>query len=246
MKSSVRHKKRKLRKSAKVVLFLAICSLLCGFWLLIQNDEHPSDHEPLQSTQQTQNQDENKITVLNFPVVLEDTKLEIESLFPFSGINPDADCMQGEDIAAIVLTNNSDKELQNAMITLVLEDGTELDFMIEYIPSGRKVMAFSIDHLTLSDDAECVDVQVNATFSETESMDQILVETNGMNIQITNSSDSLNQLTVYYHDVFDDIYFGGKVYHETIDELSAEMMTEITASQSMMGVIEVVRISASK
>ena len=243
MKSSVKYKKRKLKKSVKFLLVLAVFSAIGLFFLLNSDKKNQQDSDVLKPDVQ----DEFTHDYLNFPISLEEGNLVIESLFPFSRINPDASNEQGNDIAAIVLTNNSNLELKTASITLVMNDGNKVEFYVEMIPASKKGMAFSVDNLTLPLDVQCVDVQINAEMIESDDVTDVFIEVNGMNILLENkSTDSLNDLTIYYRDVFDDNYFGGKVYHETIDVLSAGETTEITANHSLLGLIEVVKISASK
>ena len=86
-----------------------------------------------------------------FPVLLEDGMLTVQSMFQFSGMNPDADLQFGENIAGLQLVNTSDRHLTVAELAAVLEDGTILSFRAEDVAPGMTVMAFSLEHGSVED-----------------------------------------------------------------------------------------------
>ena len=77
-----------------------------------------------------------------FPMELEGGCLTVHSLFPYSGMNPDAGLEFGENIAGLQLTNTSDEHISLAELTAVLDDGTELCFRVEDLPPGMSAMLF--------------------------------------------------------------------------------------------------------
>ena len=48
---------------------------------------------------------------LAFPYLLEEEQIQVDSLFQYSGINPDAENAECEDVAAIQMKNNSEQYL---------------------------------------------------------------------------------------------------------------------------------------
>ena len=65
---------------------------------------------------------------ITFPYELADGKLKVASLFQYSGLNPDCNNEEGDDIAALEIVNQSDEFCRSAEIQVVMQDGTELLF----------------------------------------------------------------------------------------------------------------------
>lgn len=182
---------------------------------------------------------------VQLPILAEDGKIEIASIFQFDGINPDSEKQDGEGIAAITLTNRSEDYLASVTVRMAFADGTEHTFWAYGIPAGKTVMAFSVDHLPLSDGSACVGIHTECSFEKTQNDDRLEVSVSAMSITLSNVTDKeLTNIVVYCHDVFDDKYFGGIVYMYTVDKIPAGESTTITASDSLMGVIDVVQIAA--
>lgn len=181
-----------------------------------------------------------------FPVKLADGKVEIESLFSFNGINPDSNKQEAVDTAAILLRNTADTHLRDAKVTATLADGRKLVFQATDIPAGKAAMAFSVDNEKLLSTDACVDIVAEASCEAVTGADSVEVFADGMTITLKNTSaEDLEQITVSYRDVFDDKYFGGMVYTHTIEKLAAGETVTITAEESLLGVIEVVRVAGN-
>ena len=57
-----------------------------------------------------------------------------------------------------------------------------------------------------------------------------------MNIGLTNiSQEAIQNMTVIYHDVMDDEYFGGKSYQKTVESLAAGASTTVNAEECYIG-----------
>lgn len=144
------------KKNRLWILLIVVIVVLLGIVIAINQGGH--EQEP--STEQT---DENETvddvqtaetneeetepseetdTGLEFPYLLDDDKIQIDSLFQYSGINMDAQNEECEDVASLQLKNNSDQYLEKAEISVELTDGTAFSFEVEDIPAGKSVMAF--------------------------------------------------------------------------------------------------------
>lgn len=181
------------------------------------------------------------------PCVLEDGKLEITSLFPYSGSNPDCYWENGENIAAIALTNHSDAHLVYAHLEMSLSDGTKLEFIVEQIPAGKTVWAFEINNATLEAAAVCESVVCTAEYAEqTDTLsDSLTVAVEGMNITLTNiSADTVTNVEVTCHGVLDDVYFGGIAYTYPVGEIASGGSVSVFAQDCFAGVAEVVHITS--
>lgn len=184
------------------------------------------------------------IPTIAFPLAAEDDKLEINSLFQFSGINPDCGNQEGTDIASIVLKNVSDLYLAEANITLTLLDGTQLNFVVTELPAGASVMAFSTENSVLPADAACVSAVCDASFDPTAVTvsDQVTASADGVHITLTNiSGQDLSQIVVYCRDTLGGDFFGGTTYSYIVTNLPSGESTVVEATDCILGMAEVVR-----
>ncbi len=188
----------------------------------------------------------NKKEEIKFPTILEDNKLEITSLFPFSGINPDADMLEASNIAAIAIRNISDEYLKEATITAMSQAGNEYVFTVHDLPTQKSVIAFSVDNYKWAQDDYCVNLKADSVFENEQKTDELSVTIDGMTVIILNNSQKeLSKIDVYCRDIVNEDYFGGKAYKYTIEKLSAGEETTITVSDSLFGVIDVVRVAVN-
>lgn len=180
-----------------------------------------------------------------FPVLLEDGALTVQSIFQYSGINPDAALEFGENIAGLQLVNTSDLHLTVAEIAAVLDDGTVLTFLAEDVAPGMTVMAFSPDQGILDDPERCVEVYGYAEFEQIDPLrtDLVHIWTDGMAVHVTNLSGmDLKDLDIICHGLLDGSSFGGKAYTYRITSLSAGESTTIYAVDCILGVAQVTRV----
>ena len=182
-----------------------------------------------------------------FPVSLENDRLEIESMYQYSGINPDCENAEGNNTAAITLHNVSSEYLKEAEISMTLQDGTALEFKITDLPAGESVIAFSTENTELGADAVCVQVGCEAVFEEPDSTaEKVSAEAEGMLITVVNTSgEDLSEIVIYCRGVFGEDYFGGVTYQYTINNLPAGESTQVDAFECIMGEAEVVRVAVN-
>ena len=182
---------------------------------------------------------------VEYPVVLEDGRLLLESLFQFDGMNPDCALEPGSSIASITVKNVSEEFLTEAWLRLELADGRTVEFCVTNLPAGKATMAFAMDNTQLEGNAVCVDVSCDTVWdSMTEAVPEaVSVSVSGTTVTITNhTSQEIPALTIYCRDIFDEEYFGGKAYEYTVNNLSANGTATVEALDSILGLIEVVRI----
>lgn len=181
---------------------------------------------------------------VTFPVEIENG-LEVRSIFQFSGMNPDADNMFGEEIAGVQLVNTSDEHLIRAEITALLGDGTTLTFVAEDVPAGKTAAAFCLEHERLPDADMCEEIFGWAEFDSVDPRNPELVQisVSGTEITIKNvSGESLTDLNVFCHSVLDNSYFGGSTYSYRIASLPAGGSAVVIAEDCFLGMTEVVRV----
>lgn len=205
----------------------------------------PTREQPAISTEPVETQ---QLTV-DFPLTLEDGKLEVENIFQYEGINPDCDFEDGTDVASIMLKNLSEDYLAEAKITLELVDGTALNFVVNDLPAGKTVMAFSVDNTSVEADVECVSAVCTASWdSELVALpDAVSVSVDGVAITVTNNTDQdISELVIYCRCPLDEDYFGGLAYPYTINDLSANGSATVEAWDCILGMAEVVRIAVNQ
>ena len=107
-----------------------------------------TDTETEDAAQSSEQAAEEQVEAKEFPVELEDGKLLVDSLFQFTGFNPDYGNEPGDNIAALLVTNQSLEHLTSATLTVTLPDGTATSFHMTDILPGASVMVFSAEHIS--------------------------------------------------------------------------------------------------
>lgn len=175
---------------------------------------------------------------LELPYKFDDDRLEMESVFGYTGPNPDNAGKESDNIAAIQMKNCSDKYLASAEITVTVGDGTKLTYQVEDLPAGKTVTAFEIKNQELQDKQTVKKIDAKTKYSKDISLheDALKITTEGMNIGLTNiSKNAIQNMTVTCHDVMDDEYFGGKSYQKTVESLAAGESVTVIADESYIG-----------
>lgn len=202
-------------------------------------ETEPDDPEPEQTEAPAYTEPE------LFPLELEDGMLVVQSLFQFSGMNPDFDNLFGEDIAGVQLVNDSDAHMTYAEVTAILADGTTLTFVAEDVPAGGTVMAFCLEHESVTDVRACEEVFGYAEFETGDMLmeDLVKVTVTGAEITLKNvSGRDLTNLEVICHGLLDGSLFGGITYHYNVSTLPAGSSAVVHAVDCFLGMTEVVRI----
>lgn len=182
---------------------------------------------------------------VQFPIILENGEIEIESLFPFEGFNPDAGNETGNDIASISVKNSSGRYLEEAKISIWLNEETEVKFVVTDLPAETSAMAFSIENKTLGDEISCSNVSCEARFADEIKgiPEQISVQEDGTQVSVTNlSGQALSRITVYCRCPFEEEYFGGMAYQYELQGLTSGETKIINAEEFLLGMVEVVRV----
>lgn len=235
---------------ALILVLVVLLGILIAANLKKQDGKTDSSAEQSENTAESVQEQEEEGSVseddedagLEFPYEFEEEKLSMESLFQYSGINPDAQNEECEDTASIQLKNTSDRYLESAEISVELTDGTEFSFVIQDIPAGRSVMAF--DTANSGYDGKTgvafVDAKINwSDASMNEESIKTVADENGT--QITNMTDeTIEALSVKYHGVLDEMYFGGGSFTTEISEIGSGETTAVNTSESILGEAEVV------
>lgn len=169
---------------------------------------------------------------LALPCVLEDGRLVVENIFQYSGMNPDHSNEEGRETAALEVCNASVLHLENARLTLTVEDGSEIDFVIRDLPAGATVMVFSQENLPMTEGSQR-ELACEADFTEEAPMAQGRIDTavEGMNITLTNvSGEPLENVKVSCHSLLEGKCYGGVTYEYTIDEIEAGAAVTVEAA----------------
>ena len=248
------------KKNRLWILLIVVIVVLLGIVIAINQGGH--EQEP--STEQT---DENETvddvqtaetneeetepseetdTGLEFPYLLDDDKIQIDSLFQYSGINMDAQNEECEDVASLQLKNNSDQYLEKAEISVELTDGTAFSFEVEDVPASKSVMAFDTANTVYDGKTGVALINAATTYSSDAGLKEtdvkIISDDNG--VQMENiSGNALANLKIKYHCVMDDMYFGGISSETEVAGLAAGETTTVDTSESILGDAEVVSIT---
>ena len=201
-------------------------------------ETRPAETEPEQTTAPTEAPE-------IFPVLLEDGMLTVQSMFQYSGMNPDADLQFGENIAGLQLVNTSDRHLTEAELAAVLDDGTILSFRAEDVPPGMTVMAFSMEHGSMEALNRCEEVYGYAEFEEGDPLrsDLVKIQVEGTAITVTNVSGmDLTDLDIICHGLLDGSAFGGRSYTYQITSLDSGGSTTVYAMDCILGMTRVTRV----
>lgn len=209
--------------------------------LSVQTEPQSMNMAPTDAVETT----EPPIPTVQFPLLVDDGRLEMNSLFQFTGLNPDCGNQEGTDIAGIQLRNASDSQLTQATIEMTLLSGKLLRFTVEDLPAGMTALVFSDENLSMAADDVCVSFSCETSFEAERPLmaDRLSVSVEGTQITVTNiSGDDLNDLTVYCHCLLDQDCYGGVTYRYSIESLPAGGSATVDAVDCYLGDAEVVRI----
>lgn len=210
--------------------------------------EESEDSQSAEATDEEESADtvEEDDTGLEFPYKLDHNRLRIDSLFQYSGVNPDAQLENGDDIASIQLKNISDQYLESAEISVELDNGTAFSFTLQDIPAGKSVTAFDTANTSYDGNAGVAYIEAQASYNADASVNEdacaITKDDQGVHLQNI-SGDTLNNIQVKYHSILDDMYFGGLSYTATVDSLAVDQTTDVDTSEDMLGDVEIVSVA---
>ena len=248
------------KKSRLWILVIVVIVVLLGVVITVNQNEHkqePSteqaeekkaaDDTPTAETKEEQTESSEEADAgLEFPYLLDDDKLQIDSLFQYSGVNPDARNEECEDVASLQLKNNSDQYLEKAEISVELTDGTAFSFEAEDVPAGKSVMAFDTANAAYDGKTGVAFIDATTTYSSDAGLKEteVKITSDDNGVQMENiSGNALENLKVKYHCILDDMYFGGISGETEIAGLAAGETTTVDTSESILGDAEVVSVT---
>lgn len=181
---------------------------------------------------------------IDFPYSLKGGKLVVNSLFQASVANPDCNNEIGDNTAALEIVNESGKYCEEAEFSVKMEDGSQFAFKISDIPAGKTVWAFDLENQSVIQEGQCVKIDCKAKFTgETALLEDISYEVNDTVITVRNLTDhDLENVSVYYHCLFDEAYYGGTSYWQRIENLPANKTIQLQTDECYLGIAEVVNI----
>ena len=236
----------KKQRKLWIVLILAIVVIL-GVVIAVNQS---SSKQETSTEKSEENEEASKVTDaadegLAFPYLLEEEQIQVDSLFQYSGINPDAENAECEDVAAIQMKNNSEQYLESAEVSVELSDGTAYSFVVQDIPAGKSVIAFESGNTSYDGKTGVAFIEAKTSYSSEAGVkeDEVKVTSDDNGVQISNiSGDAIGTMKVKYHCVMDDMYFGGISSETEVDGLAAGESTAVDTSESILGDADVVSI----
>lgn len=243
------NKKKKQRKGKKIEKNKKIISMVLGailILLLILLIALICHNKNLGKIENAQEKKQEKTVGITFPYKLADGELEVDSLFQFTGTNPDCGDEDGEDIAALTVINTSNKYLLTAAIQAELSNGNKLSFEIKDLPAGESVMVFEKNNESYELSDTCASLTGTTEFAEdAECMeDKLSIDVQETTITLTNiAGEDLTNLLLHCHCLVDDAYFGGLTYSYPIEGIPAGQSVTVQADECYLGTAAVVRVS---
>lgn len=251
------------KKSRLWLLLILVIVVLLGIVIIVnqsgrkqessteQSEENETAEEETLAKEEKENTEDTDTSEetdagLEFPYLLDDELIQIDSFFQYSGVNPDAQNEEGEDIASVQMKNNSSKYLEEAEISVELNDGTTYSFKVQDIPAGKSVMAFDTANGTYDGKTGVAFIDAKTTYSTDAGVDEKVVKitSDDSDVQLENiSGEALGNMKIKYHCVLDDMYFGGISSETELAGIDAGEKTAVDTSESILGDAEVVSIT---
>ena len=227
----------KHKKKAKILFFIAMICVICFSSILInlKNDNNVKASEL-----------ENNVVEIQtmFPYKV-NKSMTVESIFQFSGVNPESG-NEGENIAGLLVTNTSDKYIENADVYVKIKNSDELHFLIKDLPAGKSINVFEKNDKQFKLTDEIVSVKGKDSFYKHNPIfeEKTSIVVDGTNITIMNlSNENLENMVIHCHCILDDVYFGGLTYTYSINEIKVGETVQLDAVDCYMGEAAVVRMS---
>lgn len=170
-----------------------------------------------------------------FPAEIED--LSVESCYLYSGeYVEDGSFEICENVAAIKLKNNSEKDIQYLIINLET-DSKLLSFEVTTLPAGSTVVALEKSKQTLMEDEKIVSFEIDTRVDFVNKLslleDTFILQCNTKSINIKNISNNeiTSDIYVYYKKLDEDgNLFGGITFRIKADGLKPDAIKQIPAS----------------
>lgn len=243
--------RKKIAKAAQAVAGLltavSLTVAVCGCSDARSEDEFDSVTTPPFSLDSSE--DKHDGGELDFPYMIEEAQLRIESLSAATIPNPDAGGEMGDDIACLEITNMTGQYILQADLMLTLSDTQTYHFEIHDLPVNDTVQAFDVNNAVLDFKSAAKRIEVtDLQFAEGDQLmkSQISIEVQELTVTLTNISQAdLGPLEVICLCDFDGTYFGGRSYSYTVDGIRAGQSVSFDAVDCYLGKATVVRIASS-
>lgn len=228
-------------------VFLFVLLLICTGCGSKKASVNTDDSIPVEEQSQAANSpaESTEESEAAFPILLEEGKLAIKSIFQSSIPNPDNGFEEAVDMASIELVNQSDAYLEQAEIAITLEDGTALTFEVFDIPAGKTVWAFDLNNTTIAAEHPYREASSKAEFDEDYDgwEGQFQVESESAIVKLKNlTGKKQKDMKVKVHCAMDGSYFGGTSYEYNVEQIASEETVTLEIIESYFGEAEVVRI----
>lgn len=192
----------------------------------------PQDPDDPQNTEQPEDTDQ--------------TRLSCDKIASFSGkFIEDGTDVPAENVAALLVTNNSDQFLDLANIVYVI-DGQQATFVVTGLPAGKSVWVMEYTKLTVTGDSKISYVGCTTSFREdaVATGEEVTVKCEGDTLYATNNTDrTLENVLIYYKCVHTDgNYFGGITYMVEFGSIAPGKTIEKLGGHFVNGESEIVRI----
>lgn len=251
------HNKSKNVKILIVILCVALVAMATVVWVqhahIDRLKEDGTQPEQTLSSEDGKPDDGSELTLpenmVEFPFSAEDGKIEITSLFQFTGFNPDCAGEEGSNIAAVQIRNVSAEHLTHAEITMEMNSGKQLRFVLEDLAPGISAMVFDAENTEIDSADVCVEVTCESSYeAQSPTMaEQIGVEVQDYVITLTNlTGEDLENLMVHCHCMMEDESFGGLTYQYPVECIRAGESVTVEAVDCFLGPATVARIEIQK
>ena len=185
--------------------------------------------------------------LVTFPTSLEQDRLEIASLFQFTGMNPDCGNAEGTDVAAIQLKNISGEHLAQLRLTVRLTSGRELTFTASDLPAGMSAMVFEQANTPMATGDACEELRCEAVFEARSPVleDQLAIQVEESTVTLTNRTEQpMEAVTIYCHSMMEGESFGGLTYGYEAGSIAPGETVSVEALDCFLGEAAVVRVEA--
>lgn len=248
--------KKKLQKHICRCVLLAMLLLCAGCGqqkdstteskkVSVEEQENQTADQQTSAVEETEMTEAEEVKGLEFPLTMDEGRLELTSVFEYGGPNPDFEDVFAEEIGAIQLKNISGQYLKNVSILVTLSDGTQLNFHVEDIPADVEVLAFETQNQVYDDTKKVVNVSAEGEYSAEEFADLFSYSVSGSEITVENISGSAqNNIIVNYHCTIDGLCFGGQSYELVLESLEAGESSTVLDTLCYMGDVTVMNIVA--
>lgn len=128
-----------------------------------------------------------------------------------------------QDVAAILVANNTGKFLELATVTYKVGDRTAT-FKVTGLPSGRRAWVLESSGMSIKEGDELILEDCEETYNPNaiETSDLLSVSRQGKSLTLTNTSDkTLSNVVVYFKNTLeDDTFMGGITYYMVFGDMA--------------------------